>query len=411
MDELKNTAPTDDMACESVKTKKRKKTARILMISLCVLFSIVAVICAFAYGVFVHYYKMLDYEQLFDGEDTWSSVSIDDGDDEWEVPDASKLASDEEKDKYIGQVEDVDKSDGMDSGDIEIEQRRIGGALGAIERDYACDYISERDDVINLLLIGIDSRYNISAGLSDTMMVVSVCPSQKKIVLTSFLRDVYVMIPGVGANRLNAAYSYGGPSLLVETIEKNFGVRIDRYMTANFFTFVDVVERIGGVRVYLNDAELGVINDHIYSTNLIVNKGDKDNKTKNKLRLNGSGYYELNGIQALSYARIRNIDSDFGRTNRQRTVIEAIFDRVSDMSPAEWNRLLELILPKIKTNLTQGDIIKIMLSVSAYMKYSIGTASMPPSDSFRYMQIDGRSVIGVDQDYIRAYLSELIYPK
>ena len=394
---------------EGQKTKKRKRTVlRVFVLVICVLFFLLSVAAAVMYGLFSHYYQMLDYEELFDSEDTWVSVSVEDEGDE-EVPDTSKLASDEEKDKYLGQVDKVDQTEQTESDDVEIEIEQIGGSLGIIERDYTCEYISDSDNVINLLVIGIDARYNISAGLSDTMIVISICPSQKKIVVTSFLRDVYVMIPGIGANRLNAAYSYGGPSLLVETIENNFGLRIDRYVMANFFTFVDVVERVGGVSVYLNDSELAVINEHIYWTNSVLYGASRDNKTKNMLELKGSGYYELNGVAALSYARIRNIDSDFGRTTRQRQVISAIFKKVSGMSASDWNGLLELILPKIKTNLTRNDIVKLMLNVAAYMKYDIKTASMPPADNFRYMQIDGRSVIGVDQDFIREYLFELIY--
>ena len=285
----------------------------------------------------------------------------------------------------------------------------MGGSLGIVERSYDCEYISEQDDVINILLIGVDSRYNTSAGLSDVMMVISICPSDKKIVLTSFLRDVYVMIPGIGGNRLNAAYSYGGPSLLVETIEKNFGLRIDRYVMTNFYTFIDTVNYIGSINVHLDQRELEVINKHIYWTNQIIYKGASDNKTKNMLELHGPGYYELSGIQALAYARIRNIDSDFGRTNRQRTVLSAMYERVSKLPPSEWNEVLQLILPKIKTNLSQSDILKIMLNIGVYMKCDIKSSSVPFENNFKYMQIAGRSVIGVDQDLVRAHLKEIIY--
>ena len=91
--------------------------------------------------------------------------------------------------------------------------------------------------------------------------------------------------------------------------------------------------------------------------------------------------------------------------------MSTIFDSVAGMSVKEWNSLLELILPKIKTNLTQGDILKIMLSLGTYMKYDIGTASMPPDDHFKHMIIDGYWVLGVDIDYIRGYLASLIYAK
>lgn len=396
---------------------KKKRTLKIALIIMCVLFSLVALAGGVLYGVFSHYYGMLDYEELFSGDDSWSVETIEE-DPEEETIDSSKLASDEEKDKYLEQVDKVDKTDKTDkedndqaggSGNFDIEIKKVGGSLGTVERSYDCEYISEQDDVINILLIGIDSRFDISAGLSDVMMVISVCPSDEKIVLTSFLRDVYVMIPGIGGNRLNAAYSYGGPSLLVETIEKNFGLRIDRYVMTNFYSFIDTVNHIGSINVYLNQKELEVINKHIYWNNQIIYKGASDNKTKNMLELQGPGYYELSGIQALAYARIRSIDSDFGRTNRQRIVLRAMYEKASKLPPSEWNEILQLILPKIKTNLSQNDILKIMLNIGVYMKCDIKSSSVPFESNFKYMQIAGRSVIGVDLDLVRAHLKETIY--
>ncbi len=389
------------------KAKKKNRALRVTIIVICSLLALALVLVGAVYGVFRYYYGMLDYDELFSDDESWVSETIEDDEGIDDSIDSSKLATDEEKDKFLGQIEDVENADKENGGGLNIDIKELGGNLGKIERNYTCEYISERDDVINILLIGLDSRYNTNSGLSDVMMVVSICPSDKKIVLTSFLRDVYVAIPGYGGNRLNVAYAAGGPSLLVETIEKNFGLRIDRYATSNFYAFVDVVDYIGKIRVYLSDAELGVINEHIYWTNNVIHK--TNDRTKDAIENKGAGYYELNGIQALAYARIRKLDSDFGRTNRQRNVMTAVFDRVKQMSPAEWNSLLTKILPMIKTNLSESDILKIMLNIGAYMKYDIESISMPPSDHFRYMQIDGRSVIGVDQEYIKSYLKEKIY--
>ena len=386
----------------STKKRKKRKTAIII---LSVVVALLLLLFAVAWGVFKHYYDMIDYNDL-NGE--WSGAEIEDETENGESIDdidSSLIASDDEKDKYLGQVESVG------SGNFEIEVKKLGGSLGLVERDYVCDYISYKDDVINILLIGLDSKVNQNAGRSDVMMVVSICPSEKKIVLTSLLRDVWVMIPGWGANRLNAAYAFGGPSLLVETIEKNFGLRIDRYATSNFFAFVEVADYVGKLNVYLNEAELSVINYHIYGNNNILYKGNSKeyNKVKDALEIKGAGYYELNGIQALAYARIRNIDSDFGRTNRQRVIMSALFDEIRKMSPMEWNGVLEKILPRITTNLSESDILKIMLNVGAYVKYDMTSISMPPPDNYRYMNMDGRAVLGVDQEFIKEYLKEQIY--
>ena len=393
--------------------KKKRSALKICLTVLAVLLSIVLLAGIFLFGAFKYYYGMLDYSELFSEEHTWESVELDDEDGEKEESeidesvDSSMIATEEEKDKFLEQIENVGNADTEKDDSFDVEIKELGGSLGKIERNYVCDYISERDDVINILLIGVDSKKNTNKGQSDTMMVVSICPSEKKIVLTSFLRDTYVMIPGYGGNRLNIAYAAGGPSLLVETIEKNFGLRIDRYATTNFYAFVDVVEKIGTLRIYLTEAELGVINDHIYWTNNIIYKSY--DRKKDAIENKGAGYYDLNGIQSLAYARIRRLDTDFGRTTRQRTVMTAIFNEVKKMNPAQWNDLLTTILPMIQTNLTEGDILKLMLNVGAYTKYEIKSISMPPRDRFKYMVIDGKDVIGVDLDYIKSYLKENIY--
>lgn len=390
---------------EKKKRTRKQKILRALTILFCTLLVLVVLFAAALFVLFKYYYGMLDYSELFSGEDTWVGQDISDEEDMPEEIDQSLMASDEEKDRYLEQIEQVG------SGNFDLEIKKIGGTLGTVERDYACEYISYNDDVINILLIGLDSRYNVNVGLSDVMMVVSICPSAKKIVLTSFLRDTYVMIPGYGGNRLNAAYSYGGPSLLVETIEKNFGLRIDRYATSNFFAFVEVADYIGKVKIYLNENELRVINDHIFWTNQILYKNQNKEylKKKDRLENKGAGYYELNGVQALAYARIRKVDNDFGRTNRQRTVMVALYNEVKEMSPIEWNEVLKKILPMITTNLTESDILKIMLNIGAYMKYDTETISVPPADNYRYMMIGNRAVIGVDINYIKQYLKDNIY--
>ena len=404
-----NTAEnTIDSTNDNKKEKKKmNKPLKITLIVLAVLLSLAIVLLGSAYAVFKHYYSMLDYEELF-SSDEWETLppeelERDEGEDLDSV-DPSQIATPDEMKGYLEQIEQVEKP----SSDFQIQYDKIGGSLGEIERNYTADYISAKDNVTNILLIGIDSRRNVTAGLSDVMMVVSICPDTKSIVLTSFLRDIYVAIPGHSPNRLNVAYALGGPSLLVETIEKNFGLRIDRYAMVNFYTFVDAVDSIGGVSIYLTDAELSVINSHIYYTNKIVNNVyDRTNEIENK----GAGYYELNGVQALGYARIRKIGSDFARTNRQRNIVGAVINKAKGLSPSEWNSLLNKILPCIKTNLTESDLLSMLINAASYIKYDLKSISTPPPDNFKYMRIDGRSVIGVDLTQVRAHLKNNIYPE
>ncbi len=402
---IENGSLPEGIRLKKKQRKKMKKPLKIVLIVLAVILSLVLILLGSVYAVFRHYYGMLDFEELF-SSGTWETVPLEEleGEDEGlEGIDSSLIATPDEMDMYLEQIKGVDDS----SSGFDVQYNRIGGSLGEIERNYTADYISEKDNVINILLIGIDARRNITAGLSDVMMVVSICPDSKSLVLTSFLRDIYVSIPGHSPNRLNTAYAMGGPSLLVETIEKNFGLRIDRYAMVNFYTFVDAVDCVGTVNMYLSEAELSVINFHIKTSSAIVN--NNSGKDAPLIENKGAGYYDLNGVQALGYARIRKLDSDFGRTNRQRNVISAVINKAKGLSPSEWNAMLNKILPCIKTNLTEGDLLSLIINAGAYMKYDIKSISVPAPDKFKYMTIDGKSVIGVDLTAVREHLKSNIY--
>ena len=121
------------------------------------------------------------------------------------------------------------------------------------------------DDVFNVLLIGLDNRSagNTDRGRTDSMIVASINRRTKKIVLTSLLRDSYVQIPGIGNDRLNSAYVYGGAQLLFDTIEQNYKIPLSNYALVDFFSFIDAVDAIGGIDLEITEAEAYYINDFI----------------------------------------------------------------------------------------------------------------------------------------------------
>ena len=169
--------------------------------------------------------------------------------------------------------------------------------------------------VFRLLLIGTDAYTLKDAGRSDTMVLVQVDTSTCEVKLVSFLRDLFVQIPEHGKTRLNAAYVYGGESLLRQTLADRFGVTADRSLAVNFSVMVDLIDQIGGVQVEVSERERKQLNSILKFYN-----------TKNKFPqrdelLEQSGLQTLTGKQALCYSRIRKIDSDFMRTSRQRKVL------------------------------------------------------------------------------------------
>ena len=232
--------------------------------------------------------------------------------------------------------------------------------------------ISER--IFRVILIGVDSRENNVKGRSDSMILFDINPDTKKIVMTSFLRDIYVSIPGYGENRLNAAYAFGGAKLLTKTIYGSFGIEVDKYVTINFDIVRDVVDALGGVEVKLTQEEVDYLN-------MPTNKG---------------GTVTLNGNQALTYARIRKLDSDFGRTNRQRNVVTACIEKVKKMSISQINDMLEKFLPRVTTNLTEKDILTLLLMAVKRKDYSIESMAIPVTGTWQYATIQGKAVIQID---------------
>jgi LCP family protein required for cell wall assembly len=259
------------------------------------------------------------------------------------------------------------------------------------------------NDVYNILLIGCDTRESGGSGRSDAMVVVSINSKTKKIVLTSLLRDIYLSIPSHKNNRLNAAYAYGGADLLVDTIEENFQIDIDKYISMDFYAFIDVVDSIDGVSLEVKEEYIPIINFYIKE----INQHNKENE--NDDLLTQSGNYVLNGKQTLGYIRNRYVGTDFERTARQRLVLQTIFNKIKNLNYLKILELSDNILPRVTTNLNENKIISLILSVPAYRNYEIEQWSIPMENSFSYLTINRMSVIGIDFDKNLEELHKKVY--
>ena len=258
-------------------------------------------------------------------------------------------------------------------------------------------------DVFHILLVGCDSRKQGGAGRSDTMILVSVNEETEKIHMTSILRDCYVSIPKRGNNRINAAYAFGGGSLLLDTVENNFAVDVDKYVAFDFYSFVDVVDSLGGIEIDVSQEEIPVLNGYVKELNRL------NGRAQDEYLVTQAGLQQLNGTQALGYARIRYVgNGDFQRTERQRIVIQKLFEKAKTMNLLELNDLLNVLLPKIKTNLTEGEIVSLMLKVMTYLQYDLDSFRLPVDGSYRSMRVNGMAVLGIDlkknQDALREYI-------
>lgn len=262
----------------------------------------------------------------------------------------------------------------------------------------------QEDGVVNILLIGNDSRQNGEDGRSDAMILLSVSSKTKTIYMTSLLRDMYVDIPGHDGNRLNAAYSFGGAELLMETVEQNLDIPVNRYVLVNFEAFAKLVDAVGGVDLELTTGELEYVNGYLQEYNILTNRPQgTDNVDATK-----PGLVHLNGPQALAYCRIRYIGTDFGRTERQRKVLTAIIQKLP-AAIGNAGELMDGLLPNLTTNLTQSECYRLSLMAGKLLTYDIVSDNIPQPNTYRDATIREMSVLEVDFEANIKYLKEKIY--
>lgn len=259
----------------------------------------------------------------------------------------------------------------------------------------------------NLLLIGIDARPGEETGRSDTMIIVTLDPDGNTIKLTSIMRDLYVEIPGYKNNRINAAYVFGGPELLMKTIEANFGVHIENYIAVNFSMLGSLIDAIGGLTLNVESGYyVDRINAVIKMDNKVLGIDVNDGLLKN------AGEQLMTGKQAQAYARYRygTKDGDFGRTVRQREVITKIFDKLSSMTALQLMRLVVDNASQVYTNLAVADLAAFAPVLISMKGAEIAELRLPVDGAYKSRTVSGMSVLvpdrGKNMDALMDFLEE-----
>ncbi|MBQ6714609.1 MAG: LCP family protein [Clostridia bacterium] len=275
------------------------------------------------------------------------------------------------------------------------------------------------EEVVNVALFGIDARNTKSfKGLSDSIMILSINTETKKVKIISVMRDSLVPINYKGKTtygKITTAYSKGGPELAIKTLNQNFNLDIKEYATVNFYGMADIIDAVGGIDVTLTEREVTArgnvhgINDMIQELCLYLGYNPE------KYYVKKWGNQHLNGVQAVAYARIRHVantwgtTNDYGRTDRQRYVMEQLFNKATQMKKSQYTKMIKALIPCTETSLSMSEIFS--LAVDVLLKEPSFEQTRVPQPEFAMPSPSGNfgSVVYYDLDYAGEVIHGVIY--
>ena len=253
----------------------------------------------------------------------------------------------------------------------------------------------KNSDIVNVLVMGTDSRdVTLDRGRSDTMIVVSYNAKTGEVKLTSLLRDSLIYIEGVGWNRINTAYFYGGVGLAINTVNQLYNLDIQQFIVIDFNGVKNFFDYIGGVELTFSQEEIDLYNLY-WGTSL------------------EAGTHQCTSRMIMSHMQNRTIGSDFERTRRQRDVITAVVRKIlGEKSAAEIYDIVDYAFGLIKTNIPATDLVSYAASVLGNAsKLSIQTQNVPYTDAYQYARYNGMSIITYDIADAARRINEFIYGK
>ncbi|MBQ8203965.1 MAG: LCP family protein [Clostridia bacterium] len=275
------------------------------------------------------------------------------------------------------------------------------------------------EEVVNIALFGIDARSTKSfKGLSDSIMILSLNTETKKVKIISVMRDSLVPMNYKGKTtygKITTAYSKGGPELAIKTLNQNFGLDISEYATVNFYGMADIIDAVGGIDVTLTEREVTArgsvhgINDMIQELCVYLGYNPE------KYYVKKAGEQHLNGVQAVAYARIRHVaniwgtNNDYGRTDRQRYVMEQLFNKATQMKKSQYTKMIKALIPCTETSLSMSEIFS--LAVDILLKEPTFEQTRVPQPEFAMTSPQGSfgAVVYYDLDYASEVIHAVIY--
>lgn len=262
--------------------------------------------------------------------------------------------------------------------DIPTDDTSLGINEEAAEKD--------KKDITTIALFGVDAEDG-KKGRSDAIMLLTLDNEHKNVKLASIMRDSYVNIPEKGMDKINHAYAYGGPELSLKTINSNYGLNIRDYASVNFSTLPNIIDILGGVYIDVKSYEV----DYIPG-------------------VNSAGLQTLNGEKALAYSRIRySGNGDYERTERQRTVLNALFNKMATLSITEVPKYLGEILPFVETSLSNSEILSMATTTFKMNNFNLNQARFPEDDLSHGEMIKGVWYLKFDIEETAKHLQSFIF--
>ncbi|WP_243154895.1 LCP family protein [Clostridium thermarum] len=242
--------------------------------------------------------------------------------------------------------------------------------------------------ITNILLFGIDQTEG-KRGRSDSILILTIDEAHNKVKVSSIMRDSYVNIDGRGMDKINHAYAFGGPQLAIKTINSNYKLNIKDYISVNFTTLPELIDTLGGVEITIKDYEISQME---------------------VVGITEPGKYNLTGKQALKYSRIRYVgNGDYERTERHRTILEKVFNKLIKLNPTEIPNMMSKLLPMMKTNMTNGEILDLGKTVLSMGTTKLEQKRFPLDGYCEGKMINGIWYLVFDQEATNEQIYQYIF--
>lgn len=284
--------------------------------------------------------------------------------------------------KYLGKINKV----AIDKSDLNIKE----------------DTIVPNNDIKNIALFGIDEPEG-TAGRSDCIMILTIDNTHNKLKLSSIIRDSYVVIPTKEKkDKINHAYAFGGPQLALKTLNENFNLNLDQFVTVNFSSLPKIIDRIGGITLDITNDELKYINGYINNLNNI--------NSTNSPNINTPGPQKVDGTQALAYCRIRYTDGgDFERSQRHRTVLNELIKKFGIIPATQYPSFLDELLPLVHTNLETSEILSLAVNLNSLKNQTLLQDRFPRDEDGNGKSIGGIYYYVFDEESTIKKIHEFIF--